>query len=520
MIGSATASTRSVTVPLLVMLWAFCFNAVSPGIGAGSNRMDGLTPADTSATSEFSVYYVNRIRMYRDSEGFPWNYRNISGSDRFSAMGLFHPWNPVECFVNGGSGFIYNGEPEDGRDSFHLRQGHIGMEIWGGRISGLLFMRERVYHTGHRLIKIISDDSPLLENRSEGIKLTMANAGREWYLSWTLARMHDAGKIEDNYGMTMFSSTGEYLSIIRGRTSLGNLVRSGVTLSSVNGSPEGNMAVLGMDLGLSFSKLEILAELARTLRGDWNNLKEVRLLGLTPDKITSDGFSGIFSSRNTFSAEIHGIDFSREWLGKAGIIPGYRMVGEEFDSYLSRLDSPIIATYMDAWWKSGKYDQMLTLRMEDAYRSDTGREYQRVEGRMRLRFKGGFEIVPGLQINHPESESVSLFMLSDWSSARVSAAVKVLDPGGENRFFFSTRGSMNTASDLRFFSSLYLHDSNQSFYQVGMEFRPGKRFRFNISAGSYLPYEDNTGMSRGYYPVAPVKRRYISIYTRAWFGDF
>lgn len=515
-----------ISITIIGLLLSFS-TVVLPAGSGGRERFNSAeekeehhTEADSIAVSQFSAYYINEIRLYRDSQGFPWNYEKDQRGDLFALMGRFHPWNSWDFFVKGGTGFLPLTGSVNGRQSFNLLQGHISSETGAGMVKGKLFLRERVFNTHHRLLKIISDDSPFLKDRSEGLKLTLGNDGEGSYLSWTIARMHSINRMEDNYGFSMFCSTRDYLGILRGSTHVGEFLRAGVTFSRIHSSDKEDAVMIAMDLGLKLRELRLLAELARTRIGRWNDLTDARVMGIRPLKFSLDNFSGIFSPENTFAAEIAGIRISRKWFGEIGILPGYRMVGEDFRGYISELSGAFVEKYIDAWWKSDKYDGMFVLTASDIYKGNRDKQFSRIEGRMRLRFKGGFELIEGVQIGNKTDDALLVSILSDWASTRLSTAVKLYDPGRRNRFFFSSQATMNMRDDLRLHSALYLHDSAESYYNVGLEFRPGKRFRFNLSAGTYSPYQANPGFYHHCCQEAPQKRRFISFYTRAWFGDF
>lgn len=500
---------RSITASVAIFIILLTPCAVS---GAGSER------SDSALVTGWSVLYRNRIELSRVSEPFPWNEaEEVSHvSDRLALMAEFTPAGFLTVFMKGATGL---GRGEEGfyRSKFHLEQGHIGLGFSGGTVGLRLFLREKVYRTDYRLLQLHSDYSPLLEGRGGGARLDVD--GGTWYgLTCYETRLKNIGDEALNGGLPDFGGGGDIFRFFRVRLGGGDRLRAGVAFSQVRSTVFRDAVSVSTDLGFRLMGMELVAELSRSREGDWGDLSGSSLLDIRPRNFKLDGISAIFSENTAFSAELLGVELKAGSVGTLGFSPGYRFYGSGFLNQEGEIRGGLAETYLVSWWKPERYDALVSLEAVDGYRAHSVERYGVLEGMLRARFKGGFELREGFLLKRGGRPSVALSLHDESRIARIGMTARIDDTGEGNDFSFLADGCINIGTSWLLRSVLYLFDSRRSRYDIELQFMKGRRFLFRAAFGSFDPFHEDPLLERGLAPARPAQERRVAVFTRVWFG--
>ena len=471
--------------------------------------------ADSSVVHRWSVVYRSRIDIDRTPLDSPWNGEEASSpyNDRLAILGELSFEPGVSVFGKGATGFRLGGDYQE--EQFILEQGHVGFNFLKGAVRGRLFSRERVYRTDEKLLTLLSDESGFVAGRGEGLALEM-NAGGRIALSYIESIMKD--DFADHGGLPTLYGYGDIVRMFRlegvGRARW----HAGFTLLEVRSEGYGDRVTVGTDFGLRAGGIDLLAELARTQSGGWEDLREHALFDLRPREARLDRLDALFSDNDAFAAEIEGLKIEMGNLGDAGLVPAYRFAGTAFTNPEGEIAEGLSESRALAWWKPAPYDALISIDASDGvYR---GRDFSRLIGNIRMRYKGGFELRESILCASGERISAAVTLIDDNDLSRIVVTARIDDLGAGDVLSYLAQGTLNLGSRVAAKSALYLYQSRTSLYNVEIEFRPREKFLFQASIGSFTPQYEGLMLDRAFereiYP--PSKNRFILFFARVWFG--
>jgi hypothetical protein len=471
--------------------------------------------ADSTVVFRWSALYRGSFYLDRSSAGFPWNDDASQShlSDRLAVLGEVDFDGRFSIFAKGATGMRLEWDLQS--EQFILEQGHIELNEWGGAVRARAFSRERVFRVGRQLLRILSDESPFVEGRGEGL-VVQARAGSHFSLDYIGSVLEDSAAIGAHGGLPSFEGGSEALQTLRLEAGTGNRWYAGFTLSDIRSMLHGDFVTVGTDLGFRINRAWMCAELARTQSGSWQDLRGSSLFDLEPSALGSGGFSDVFSEHDAFSGEIAVPDVSLGRMGTAGIVPGYRFAGSEFIDPEGEVVPGERESYCIAWWKSAEYDALASI--EASAGSAQEGDFRRLAASARMRYLGGFELRESLLCSRGRRSSAIVAVSNDNARARVSMIARLDDLGAGNDLSFGTDGAINIGSRVTARNVLYLYRSRTSLYNVQFEFRPRDRFLMMIAFGSFAPTFEGLEIGRAFDLQAPSNERFISLAARIWFG--
>jgi hypothetical protein len=471
--------------------------------------------ADSSMVFRWSALYRSSFDLKRSADGFPWNDEaSLSHlNDRLAVLGEVDFGGRLSIFAKGATGLRLDWALQT--EQFILDQGHVEFNGWGGAVRARAFSRERVFRVGRQLLRVLSDESPFVEGRGEGLTLR-ARAGSHFALEYIGSILEDSAAVGEHGGLPSFEGGEDALQTLRVEAGTGGRWYAGFMLSEIRSMPDGDFVAVGADLGIRIGRAGISAELARTQSGSWSDLREGSMFDVEPSAFGADGFSGVFSSHDAFSAEIEIPDVPLGGFGKVGIVPGYRFAGSEFLDPQGEVVPGEQESYCVAWWKSAQYDALASIEVSGG--SGQEGDFRRLVASGRTRYRGGFELRERLLCSTGRRSSAIVSASNDNSRSRVSMLARLDDLGAGNEFSFATDGAINVGSRVTARNVLYLYRSRTSLYNVQIEFRPRERFLMMIAFGSFVPSFEGMLIGRAFDPDAPSNERFISLAARIWFG--
>ena len=205
---------------------------------AAHGRCTAAEP-DSISTIDWTLLYAGRIDLTRRDEIFPWNdpeavaHRN----DRLVSMLLVRPHPAWAVFLKGASGYRREREGVP-RNRFALAQGHVGFDAGGGGVRGRLFLRERSFRTTHKLLPLVSNDSPFLDGRGEGLRLDVEGSSGRFHLRYIESTLRTED-LSIRGGLPAFGGGGELFRIVSGSLRLAGGTRIGLTASEVRSVQSG-----------------------------------------------------------------------------------------------------------------------------------------------------------------------------------------------------------------------------------------------------------------------------------------
>lgn len=473
---------------------------------------------DTSLVYRWSAVYRSRIDVDRTSLHFPWNdeekYSHFN--DRLAILGELDYGDHLSLFAKGATGFRLGGDYQE--EMFVLDQAHAGFDLLGGAVTGRLFVRERVYRLDQKLLTIVSDESGLVDH-GEGLALRV-NAGAHVSLNYVESIIRDDAAIRG--GLPSFQAGGDNLRVLRLEAFESRHVHAGLTVSDSRVEAYGHRMTVGTDFGVGIRGIDFFAELVRTQSGGWDELREHTLFDLNWGKASPGNFGALFSRDDAFAAEIEGVRFGMGGLGAAGLIPGSRFCGRDFQNLPGgNLPLGFDESYVLAWWKPARYDALVSIDASNG--TLYGQDLSRLVASARMRYRGGFELRESVLCRTGQRGSAAVSFLNDNALSRFVMTVRMDDPGAGNILSYLAQGTFNLGSRVSANSAVYLYRSRTSLYNVGLEFRPHERFLFQAAAGSFTPRYEGLTMEHDFDLYAfelapPLKDRFIQFFTRIWFG--
>jgi hypothetical protein len=488
-------------------------------VSASAASASASANPDTLLTYRFGVLYRNRIELRRSSEIFPWNDPESEThiSDRLSTTASVEYLEHIGLFLK----VVTGGREQEAsayRERFFLEQGHIMLAVPDLGVRCRLFLRERIYRSSLRLTPVIIADSPFTSSRGEGVSLNLS-LGRRVRARYVESILREDPSLDDYGGLPSFGGGGDTYRYLDAGFRVFRGLDLGVLASQVRSTVYGDAVMLASRLGIDFSGLNFTMELARSLMGDWGDIRDNRLLDLEPEAFTLEHPSEVFGRETAFSLELNGLIIGSPNLGSLQIVPGYRFCGEDFMSPAGGTEKGIVESYLSAWWMHAGRDLLVSFEARDRISLLSCCEEMIFDGSIRMRFRGGFETKQGFIHREGCNPSLVTSVRDENPSYRVFASARLDGAGEENSFTFLAEGALNLTGSVSVGSTLYLYRSGESFYHVGFEFRPAGRFLFKGGFGSFMPFDEKISMFRDFMLEAPLYDRMIIVSTRIWFGD-
>ncbi len=471
--------------------------------------------ADSLPRFVWGAVYSARLDVVRSSAAFPWNEEESAShlADRLAAMGELRPRGGVSVFLKGASGRRLAGWGFENR--FMLDQGHAAFALPGGAIEGRLFLRERQFRTNHRLMEIVSDESALLEGRAEGARI-VARVIPRVRIEYIESAARDREAAETVGGLPLFHGGVDVFRLLRIEAAGGGRIRAGALLSEVRSIAAGDAVTVGVDIGAAARGIALVAELARSRRGRWDDLRDDSFFDLDFERFEPGAPSAVFSENDAFSAGIEGFSFRAGRFGSAGFVPAYRFVGASFANPQGELAPGTDEASVLAWWRPLKRDALLSIDASNG-RRDTG-EGRRLAAEARARCRGGLELSGRILAADGKRSSFVVSIASDARLARTSLVTRIDDAGDGNEVAFLARSSMRLTGTLTAGGALYLFGGGTTRYSVGLDLRPHERFLLTVAAGSFAPGFEEAAIRFGDEPLAPPEERSLVISGRYSLG--
>jgi hypothetical protein len=277
----------------------------------------------------------------------------------------------------------------------------------------------------------------------------------------------------------------------------------GFLASETRSTVYGDAVMVGVDGGLRYRGINLVGELARTGEGCWENLQSNSLL----------------SEYDAFSAEVLGMAYRPDGIGTFGVIPGYRFYGDRFINPQGEIEPGLEQWYATIWWKHDRYD--ISCSVDAAHSSFEGEQedHGSIYETVRMRFKGDLEVKQSAFLKEKSRGSLVLSLTDENDKNRLITSARLDDLGGENSLSFLAEGGINVGKTWTLTTALYLHASMKSYYFFGSEYRPGKRFLFGASVGSFDFRLQDIMINRSHEVPEPAEEKRVLIYARIWLGD-
>lgn len=478
----------------------------------------GAAAQSDSTIIDWTLLFTGLIDVTRDDVIFPWNdpeelsHRN----DRLVSMLEMRPLPLLDIFLKGSSGYRREREGVH-RNRFALAQGHIGFDLLEGGLRGRLFLRERHFWTRYKLLPLVSNDVPFIDGRGQGLRLDLSDPARRIHIRYTESTLRTED-LSIHGGLPLFRGGGDVFRMLSGSLLLGGGTSIGLVASEIRSVRTGDGVMIGSDLNLTVRDVRFVAELVRTIRGRWEDLRRSSLFDLRVRRTRARSFSGIFSPNVAFSSEVHGLEVKSATWGILSIVPGYRYYGSNVFDPQGEIAGELVESSLVSWWRHARYDAGISVEVCERYDGAAGERYGLMRGISRARLQGGFDVTGNALFVEGRRPSVILSILDDHGQARIHTTVRLDDVGTGNDLSFLVEGQMNLGSSWSLRNTLYLYRSLESYYTVELEFRPGRRFLLRAAIGSFRPFEEDIMMNRAIDTAPPSGERWLSIYTRVWFG--
>jgi len=469
---------------------------------------------DSLARFVWGAAYTPRLEIVRTSAAFPWNDEETVShlADRLAVFGEARTAG-IAVFLKGAAGRRLEGWSRENR--FMLDQGHASFSLFGESIAGRLFLRERLFRTDHRLMKIVSDEAPFLDGRGDGLALG-ARIGRSLRIQYLETAMRDPAQIERAGGLPLLRGGCDVFRSLRFEAARRGRFRAGALLSQVRSLSTGDAVTVGVDIEARSGEVALVAELYRSQPGGWDDLGGASLFDLDFGRFELAAPSRVLSENGAFHVEIEGLALGGGRLGSAGVVPSYRFAGAAFANPQGEIAPGADEAGLLFWWRPPRSDVLLSIDAVDGGRA--GDANRRIAAEARLRYRGGFEIsnrVIALEGGRP---SLVVSLASDVGLSRTLLAARIDDFGDANDVALFAESSIRLTGSVTAGGALYLFESRTSRYSVGFEFRPRGRFLLTVAGGSFAPRFEAAAMRFGEEPLAPPEDRSIVVSGRFALG--
>jgi hypothetical protein len=500
------------------------FMAAIPAAPAASASPDSVATAEDGASGDstlvfrYGVLYESRIDLERSSGLFPWNDPATDShmSDRLSLMAVVALPRNAEIFIKGATGarapdrLFY-------RERFALDQGHISYRAESMGLEGRLFLRERIYRSGFLLLPLVTAERPFTSVRGEGFMLEVERWGI-FGLRYIESALRDDPRIDDYGGLPLFTGGSDIFrhleAGIRGYRGL----RFELAASQIRSFDYGDVVTLASGFGVGLLGLRLDIEMARSIEGNWEDAANSRLFELDFDRIDTGDASALFGEHVAFSGELGGLVYRSRSLGTLHALPGYRYCGRNFINPAGETAYPIVESYITTWWTHPELELFVTLGARDRYETLEGCEHRLLEGSARMRLRGGFAARGGILYEADHRPSLIMSLEDENSDYRLALSVRLDDAGREDDFSFLAEGALNMTGSVSVRSTLLLVRSRESFYHLGIEFRPTRKFLLDLGFGSFRPFDEDISFHHDGLIVPPTKNRMVILSTRVWLG--
>ena len=481
--------------------------------------VDTPNSRDSSFVFRYGVLYESRIDLERSSESFPWNDPEAEShlSDRFSLMTSITLWGNSEVFIKGATGVRALDRPFY-QERLMLDQGHISFEHESIGIEGRLFLRERMYRSGFLLLPLVTPDSPFTSERGEGLLLEVKRWGM-FGMQYMESALRDDPRIDDYGGLPLFSGGVDLFRYLEARIRGYHGLRLELAASQIRSIDYGDVVMIASGFGVELHGLRLDIELARSIEGSWEDVRHSRLFELDVDQFDTGDASAMFGEHITLSGELDGLGYNSRSLGTIHLLPGYRYCGKGFINPAGEAAGALVESYLTAWWNHPELDLIVTLGARDRYEMLNGSDRRLLEGSARMRLKGGFTARGGILHEIDREPSLLLSLADENNSYRLVTSARIDDAGGENDFSFLVEGALNLTGTVSVRSTLLLVRSAESFYNLGVEFRPSRKFLLNMGFGSFRPFGEEVSFQHDELIEPPMKGRFVTISARLWFGE-
>jgi hypothetical protein len=457
--------------------------------------------------------------LRRSSSVFPWNDPESEThlNDRLSMMVSIDYGEHLGLFCKGATG-ARSFEQTTYHERFFLEQGHMMLSWPATGIGCRLFLRERIYRSSFRLLPLVAIDSPFTSSRGEGAVLDFTG-GRFFGARYVESVMREDAAIGDYGGLPLFRDGGDTYRYLDIALNDFHRISFGLIASQIRSMMHGNVVMLASGLGLDILGLNMRMELAQSRDGGWNNARTCRLFDLDLGTFDLARISDVFGRTVAFSSELNGLAFRSPLLGSFRLVPGYRFCGEDFVNPAGDTENGLIESYLAAWWVHPELNARVSFEVRDRSSLLGDDEEIWFNGSARLRFKEGFEAKGGF-VHRAGRDPVLVMSLADENEEyRISASARLDGAGAQNVFSFLAEGALNLTGSVAVRSTLYLYESDESFYSAGLEFRPTGKFLFDAGFGSFRPYDEGISLYRGYELGAPMRDRVVTVSVRVWLGN-
>lgn len=473
----------------------------------------GETAADTAAVGTWQLLYRSRIELAEYSYPFPWNdpISEAHLSDRVAAMGLWRPGGGFELFAKGATGRRTWWLPPP-TTRFAFEQGHVSYRS-GDRISARLFAFERGFVSPHRLLRLVSNDSPLISQRGEGADLWARVAGPV-SVRYTGAAFKER---RDGSGLPTPGGGGDFLSTVSLRAEAQGW-HAGLLLGDTRSQVFGDAVLVGIDAGIPAGPADLVVELARSARGSWDDMREGKLFEADADRMGDGKFSDGLPPDAAVAAEILGLEAVSRRYGRFGMIPGYRYAGEEFMDAAGETVPGTVESYLTAWWRHPRLAALLTLHAADRCGASDGIDGGVLSTALDARLRGGVGTRAALLFREGRRGTIIVSIIDDTPLSRVTATARLDDAGGVNEFSFLSEAAVNIGRRFSLGGTLLLEAPSRGYYSARLEMRAGRRLLARASFGSYLPVSEYVWLNYGPGAVAARGERYLSLYLRVSMG--
>jgi len=508
-------SSRILVLLLFAAAIPEAVSAAPDSVGTAATR----NARDSSFVFRYGVLYESRIDLERSSGSFPWNDPESEShlSDRLSLMTSIALPMGSEFFIKGATGARAVDRPFY-RERFMLDQGHISFEQAAIGLEGRLFLRERIYRSGFRLLPLVTADRPFTSARGEGLLLEVERWGILG-VRYIESALRDDPRIDDYGGLPLFSGGADLLRHLEAGISGYRGLRLEFAASQIRSIDYGDVVMFASGFGLELLGLRLDIELARSIEGNWEDARHSRLFEFDVDRLESGNASAMFGEHVAFSGELDGLVYRSRSLGTLRILPGYRYCGKGFTNPAGETANALVESYLTTWWTHPELDLLVSIGAMDRYEMLNGSERRLLEGYARMRLRGGFAARGGILYEIDRDPSLLLSLADENSRYRLATSARIDDAGGENYFSFLVEGALNLTGSVSVRSTLLLVRSTESFYNLGFEFRPSQKFLLNLGFGSFRPFDEEVSFQYDELIESPMKDRMVTVSTRVWFGE-
>jgi hypothetical protein len=500
------------------------FAAVIPAAPAVSSSPDSVATAeegisgDSTVVLRYGILYESRIDLERSSGSFPWNDPAAEShlSDRLSLMTAVSLPGSTTLFIKGATGarasdrLFY-------RERFALDQGHIFYRAEAIGLEGRLFLRERIYRSGFLLLPLVTSEGSFTSSRGSGLTLGIERLGI-LHLDYIESTLRDDPRVDDYGGLPLFSGGSDLFRHLEIGVRDYRGLRLELAASQIRSLDYGDVITLASGFGVGLLGLRLDIEMARSIEGNWEDAAGSRFFELDFDRMETGDASAVFGEHIAFSGELDGLIYRSRSLGTLHILPGYRYCGRNFINPAGEIARPLVESYLAAWWTHPELELLVELSARDRYETLESCNRRLLDGSARMRLKGGFEMRGGILYETDHRPSLLLSLKDENNDYRLAASARWDDAGRQNDFSFLMEGALNMTGSVSVRSALLLVRSVESFYNLGIEFRPARKFLFDLGFGSFRPFDEEISFQHDELIAQPTKNRMITLSTRVWLG--